>query len=156
MNNSIIAGEYEAGVKPRLYTAGAAGPIGRRGMRSGTVADVTLDDLVVRLREFAAARSWEQFHTPKNLAMALASEVGELVAELQWLTPSEAERVMADPEAAGRMRSELGDVTIYLVRLADVLGVDLVEAARGKLEESERRYDVETYRGSARKAPPLS
>ena len=120
------------------------------------MADVTLDDLVVRLREFAAARAWEQFHTPKNLAMALASEVGELVAELQWLTPSEAERVMADPEAAGRMRSELGDVTIYLVRLADVLGVDLVEAARVKLEESERRYDVETYRGSARKAPPLS
>jgi NTP pyrophosphatase (non-canonical NTP hydrolase) len=118
------------------------------------VAGVTLDELAVRVREFAAAR--ERFHTPKNLAMALAGEVGELVAELQWLTPEEAERVMADPQAAGRMRSELGDVTIYLVRLADVLGVDLVEAARVKLEESEHRYDVEAYRGSARKAPPLS
>jgi len=117
---------------------------------------VTLDDLAVRLREFAAARAWERFHTPKNLAMALAGEVGELVAELQWLTPSEAEGVMDDPEAAARMRSELGDVTIYLVRLADVLGVDLVEAARVKLDEGGRRYDVETYRGSARKAPPLS
>ena len=117
---------------------------------------MTLDELAVRLREFAVARAWEQFHTPKNLAMALAGEVGELVAELQWLMPEEASRVMDDADAAARMRSELGDVTIYLVRLADVLGVDLVEAARVKLAESERRYDVETYRGSARKAPPLT
>jgi NTP pyrophosphatase (non-canonical NTP hydrolase) len=129
----------------------------RRGeLASGTVADVTLDDLAAQLREFVSAREWEQFHTPKNLAMALAGEVGELVAELQWLTPEEAARVMADPQAAARMRSELADVTIYLVRLADVLGVDLIEAARTKLIESGRRYDVETYRGSARKAPPLS
>jgi NTP pyrophosphatase (non-canonical NTP hydrolase) len=117
---------------------------------------VTLDDLAVQLREFVSAREWDQFHTPKNLAMALAGEVGELVAELQWLTPEEAERVMADPQAAARMRSELADVTIYLVRLADLLGVDLIEAARVKLIESGRRYDVETYLGSARKAPPLS
>ena len=88
--------------------------------------------------------------------MALAGEVGELVAELQWLTPEETARVMADPQAADRMRSELADVTIYLVRLADVLGVDLIEAARLKLIESGRRYDAETYRRSARKAPPLS
>jgi NTP pyrophosphatase (non-canonical NTP hydrolase) len=117
---------------------------------------VTLDELAVRLREFAAAREWEQFHAPKNLAMALAGEVGELVAELQWLTPDEAAGVMDDPGAAARMRSELADVTIYLVRLADLLGVDLIEAARVKLAESELRYDVESYRGSARKAPPMS
>jgi NTP pyrophosphatase (non-canonical NTP hydrolase) len=117
---------------------------------------VTLDDLALQLREFVSARDWDQFHTPKNLAMALAGEVGELVAELQWLTPAEADQVMADPQAADRMRSELADVTIYLVRLADLLGVDLIEAARVKLAESDRRYDVETYRGSARKAPPLS
>jgi NTP pyrophosphatase (non-canonical NTP hydrolase) len=117
---------------------------------------VTLDDLAVQLREFVSVREWAQFHTPKNLAMALAGEVGELVAELQWLSPEEAARVMADPQAAARMRSELADVTIYLVRLADLLGVDLIEAARVKLIESGRRYDVETYRGSARKAPPLS
>lgn len=127
-----------------------------RSRRKRSVADVTLEDLVVRLREFAAIRDWEQFHTPKNLAMALAGEVGELLAELQWLTPEEAARVMADPEAAGRMRSELADVTIYLVRLADVLDVGLIEAARMKLEESERRYNVEEFRGSARKAPPMS
>jgi NTP pyrophosphatase (non-canonical NTP hydrolase) len=123
--------------------------------RGRTVAVVTLGELAVGLREFAAAREWEQFHTPKNLAMALAGEVGELLAELQWLTPEEAARVMEDSEAAARVRSELADITIYLVRLADLLGVDLIEAARAKLAETERRYDVENYRGSARKAPPL-
>jgi NTP pyrophosphatase (non-canonical NTP hydrolase) len=117
---------------------------------------VTLDELAEALREFAAARDWEQFHTPKNLAMALAGEVGELLAELQWLTPEEASRIMEDPQAAARMRSELADVTIYLVRLADLLGVELTAAAQAKLTESERRYDVQTYRGSARKAPPIS
>jgi NTP pyrophosphatase (non-canonical NTP hydrolase) len=121
-----------------------------------TVADVTLEQLALRLREFAAVRDWDQFHTPKNLAMALAGEVGELLAELQWLTPQEAARVMADPEAAARVRSELADVTIYLVRLADLLDVDLIEAAQAKLDEGERRYNVADYRGSARKAPPLS
>jgi NTP pyrophosphatase (non-canonical NTP hydrolase) len=122
----------------------------------GTVADVTLDDLAVQLQEFVSAREWDQFHTPKNLVMALVGEVGELVAELQWLTPEESARVMADPQAAARMRSELADVIIYLVRLADLLDVDLIEVARVKLIESGRRYDVEAYFGSARKAPPLS
>lgn len=139
--------------RPRQHPAG---PYGSSARWERTVADVTLDELAARLQEFAAARAWEKFHTPKNLAMALAGEVGELVAELQWLTPDEAARVMDDPEAAARMRSELADVTIYLVRLADVLGVDLIEAAQAKLAENERRFDVESYRGSARKALPMS
>lgn len=113
-----------------------------------------LDDLARRLDRFADARDWTQFHTPKNLAMALAGEVGELVAELQWLTPEEAERVMADdPDAAARIRAELGDVTNYLVRLATVLGVDLIAAAHAKIDANDRRYPADTYRGSARKAP---
>ncbi|MGW0588479.1 nucleotide pyrophosphohydrolase [Streptosporangium sp. NPDC002607] len=114
-----------------------------------------LEELAGRLRRFAHEREWEQFHTPKNLAMALAGEVGELLAELQWLTPEESARATEDPEAAGRLRSELADVMVYLTRLADVLNVDLVEAAHAKLDQSEKRYDVEAYRGSARKAPPL-
>jgi NTP pyrophosphatase (non-canonical NTP hydrolase) len=86
--------------------------------------------------------------------MALAGEVGELVAEFQWLTPAEA--VRPDADTMNRVRAELGDVMGYLVRLADVLGVDLIEAANAKLDESERRYDPELYRGSAKKAPPLA
>ncbi|RCG32745.1 nucleotide pyrophosphohydrolase [Sphaerisporangium album] len=115
-----------------------------------------LEGLAERLRRFAQARDWEQFHTPKNLAMALAGEVGELLAEFQWLTPSESSEVMEDPEASGRVRSEVGDVMIFLIRLADILDIDLVQAAHAKLDESEKRYTVEDYRGSARKAPPLA
>nr|WP_189180724.1 nucleotide pyrophosphohydrolase [Microbispora rosea] len=106
------------------------------------------------MREFVRDRDWERFHTPKNLAMALAGEAGELVAEFQWLTPEESRDL--DEDALRRVRAELGDVTLYLVRLADVLGVDLAEAANAKLDDNERRYDPETYRGSARKAPPLT
>ena len=84
--------------------------------------------------------------------MALAGEVGELVAEFQWLTPEESSAVMADASAADRVRAEIGDVMIYLTRLADVLGIDLVSAARDKLSSSARRYPIEGSRGSARKA----
>jgi NTP pyrophosphatase (non-canonical NTP hydrolase) len=112
-------------------------------------------DLADRLRDFAAARDWEQFHTPKNLVMALAGEAGELLAEFQWLTPEEATGIMADPQAARQVRSEIADIFLYLTRLADVLEVDLLGSAADKLEENERRYDVATYRGSRRKAPAL-
>ncbi|MFI6299718.1 nucleotide pyrophosphohydrolase [Nonomuraea sp. NPDC050790] len=110
-----------------------------------------IEELAARFRTFVEARDWERFHTPKNLVMALAGEVGELVAEFQWLAPGEP----LDEETTARVRAELGDVTGYLVRLADVLGVDLIAAAHAKLSESEKRYDPATYRGSARKAPPL-
>jgi len=112
-----------------------------------------IGDLAERLRDFTAARDWEQFHTPKNLAMALAGEAGELLAEFQWLTPDEAARVMADPQSARQVRAEIADVFLYLTRLADVLGIDLLAAAADKLAENERRYDAATYRGSRRKAP---
>jgi NTP pyrophosphatase (non-canonical NTP hydrolase) len=115
-----------------------------------------IGELAARLRTFAAVREWERFHTPKNLAMALSGEVGELLAELQWLTPEESQAVMTDAEAGARVRSEMADVFIYLTRLADVLGVDLLKAAHAKLDEGERRYDAETYRGTIRKAPPLT
>ena len=88
--------------------------------------------------------------------MALAGEVGELLAELQWLPPDESAAVMDDPAAGGRVRAELGDVVIYLMRLADVLGIDPVQAAHDKLDDSARRYTVAEYRGTTRKAPPLA
>ncbi|MFG2109833.1 nucleotide pyrophosphohydrolase [Micromonospora chersina] len=110
-----------------------------------------MNDLTNRVRAFAEDRHWQQFHTPKNLAMALAGEVGELLAEFQWLTPEQATAVMDDPEASARVRAEIGDVMIYLTRLADVLGIDLVEAAVTKLAEVAVRYPVEQVKGSATK-----
>ncbi|WP_446215163.1 nucleotide pyrophosphohydrolase [Micromonospora sp. IBHARD004] len=110
-----------------------------------------MSDLTTQVRAFAEERDWQQFHTPKNLAMALAGEVGELLAEFQWLTPEQASAVMEDTEAAARVRAEIGDVMIYLTRLADVLGIDLVEAALTKLDEVAVRYPVHQVKGSAAK-----
>jgi dCTP diphosphatase len=101
------------------------------------------------LRAFAAERDWEPFHTPKNLAMALTGEAGELAAEFQWLT--EAESRALEPARLERVRQEAADVLLYLVRLADKLGFDLVEAARQKVELNAQRYPAEQVRGSARK-----
>lgn len=115
-----------------------------------------LEELATRVRLFARARDWEQFHTPKNLSMALAGEVGELLAELQWLTEEQAANIMADDAAAVRVRGEMADVFIYLLRLADVLAIDLRTAVESKLDDNERRYDVVSHFGTARKAPPLA
>ncbi|MFY1576701.1 nucleotide pyrophosphohydrolase [Verrucosispora sp. WMMD703] len=117
--------------------------------------DPGLADLVHRLRRFADERDWQRFHTPKNLAMALAGEVGELLAELQWLTPEESAQVMADPEHGARVRAEIGDVMIYLIRLSDILGIDPLAAATDKLTEAAHRYPVERSYGSAAKAPSV-
>lgn len=97
-----------------------------------------IEEVAARLRAFAAARDWEVFHTPKNLAMALAGEAGELLAEFQWLTPEEAASL--DEESLARVRSEMSDVATYLIRLADVLGVDLIDAIHTKMAEVEVRY----------------
>lgn len=114
-----------------------------------------LDALTAALRRFADDRAWGQFHTPKNLVMALVGEVGELVEHFQWLTPEESLEVMADATSARRVADELADVLIYLVRLADVLGVDLLDASRTKLAANAERYPADRVRGSADKAPPL-
>jgi NTP pyrophosphatase (non-canonical NTP hydrolase) len=111
-----------------------------------------VDGLAAELRRFADERDCNKFHTPKNLVMALAGEVGELVAEFQWLTANESANVMADGPAGARVRAEIGDVMIYLTRLTDVLGIDLVSAAHDTIANSARRYPVEASRGTARKA----
>jgi NTP pyrophosphatase (non-canonical NTP hydrolase) len=99
-----------------------------------------LEDLRDALRRFAAARDWDTYHTPKNLVMALSGEVGELTDLFQWLSPEQAARAMDDPELAWNVRDELADVMHYLVRLADKLDVDLVEAAFAKIERNEKRF----------------
>ena len=110
---------------------------------------MTLDELTDALRAFAAERDWDQFHTPKNLAMALAGEAGELLAEYQWLTPQES--LALDDQKKQAVADEMGDVLIYLVRLADVAGIDLLEAASAKLHRNRRRYTVEQAMGTAEK-----
>ncbi|WP_410619257.1 nucleotide pyrophosphohydrolase [Amycolatopsis sp. cmx-8-4] len=101
---------------------------------------MTFDDVTQRLRDFAAARSWEPFHTPKNLAMALSGEVGELTSLFQWLTPEESDAWRADPALEKNVLDEIADVTLYLLQLADRLGVDLAEAAHAKIDRNELRF----------------
>jgi dCTP diphosphatase len=101
------------------------------------------------LRQFAAERDWDQFHSPKNLASALAVEAAELLERFQWLTEDES-RNLSPPDLA-RVREELADVLNYLVRLADKLDVDLLEAARDKIGKNALKYPAEKARGSARK-----
>lgn len=99
---------------------------------------MTLDDLQQRLRQFADERDWQRFHTPKNLAMALSVEASELVEIFQWLTPDESSAVM-DSDEAEHVREELADILIYLVRLADVLEVDLEAAGQAKIARNAQR-----------------
>lgn len=98
----------------------------------------TLDELRLALRSFADERNWFEYHTPKNLAMAIAGEAGELAAEFQWLTAEESVNLTDEKRAA--VVSEIADVLIYLVRLADELDVDLLESAHAKNEFNKHRY----------------
>jgi NTP pyrophosphatase (non-canonical NTP hydrolase) len=113
----------------------------------------TFDDLRQRLAAFAAERDWDQFHSPKNLAMALAAEAGELLEHFQWLT--EAQSAALTDAARDEVALELADILLYLVRISDKLGVDLVEAAHRKIGLNELKYPAELARGSARKYDQL-
>ena len=108
-----------------------------------------LRTLQQRLAAFAAARDWDQFHSPKNLAMALSVEAAELVEEFQWLTEEQSRTL--DAERRERVRLELADVFIYLLRLADKLDVDLMRSADDKIALNERKYPAERVRGDSRK-----
>ena len=132
--------------------AAPPGPSARPGCYTWLV---TIDDLQRRLREFVAERDWEQFQTPKNLVMALTGEVGELNEIFQWLTPEQAAAVMSDPAQASSVRDEIADVLAYLLRLADVLGVDVAAALTAKIGKNAVKYPVEAARGVADKYPTL-
>ena len=112
-----------------------------------------LDALRDRIRDFSRERDWDQFHSPKNLAMALAGEAGEVLEIFQWLTEEQSRAL--DEKALARARDEIADVLLYLVRLADRLGVDPLAAAQRKLEENARKYPVDKARGNARKYDEL-
>ena len=105
------------------------------------------------LRQFAAERDWDQFHSPKNLAMALAVEAAELLERFQWVTEDDSKRL--PPAELAAVREEMADVLNYLVRLADKLDVNLIEAAREKIARNAQKYPVEKSHGSAKKYSEL-
>lgn len=109
----------------------------------------TLDDLVAALRRFTTEREWQQFHDPKNLAMLLASETGELVAEYRWVRGEDADAHSREPAARARIAAEVADVGIALLLLCDRIGLDLAEAVTAKLAANAARYPVEASRGRA-------
>jgi len=101
------------------------------------------------LRDFAEKRDWTQFHSPKNLAMALAVEAAELMEHFQWL--GEAESAALEPERLAAVADEIADVQLYLIRLADRLNIDIPQAVASKTQKNEEKYPVEKVRGSSRK-----
>jgi len=109
----------------------------------------TLAELREHLRRFAQARDWDQFHSPKNLAMALIAEAAELVEHFQWLTEAQSAELSADKKA--EVAEELADVLVYLVRIADKLDIDLLAAASAKMAHNEAKYPAEHVKGSAKK-----
>ncbi|MFC9428123.1 MULTISPECIES: nucleotide pyrophosphohydrolase [unclassified Streptomyces] len=104
------------------------------------MTELDVAQLQRRLAAFAAAREWEPYHTPKNLAAALSVEASELLEIFQWLTPEESARVMADPESAHRVRDEVADVLAYLLQFCAVLDVDPLAALAAKVERNELRF----------------
>lgn len=104
--------------------------------------DITVRKLQRRLAEFAAARDWEQYHTPKNLAAALSVEASELVEIFQWLTPAESVRVMTDRDSAERVEDEVADVLAYLLQFCEVLEIDALAALDAKIERNEKRFPM--------------
>jgi dCTP diphosphatase len=109
----------------------------------------SLDTLRQHLRAFAAARAWERFHTPKNLAMALSVETAELLEPFQWLTAEQSQNL--SPAQREAVRQEIADVLIYLTRLADLLDIDLLQAAADKLVINAHKYPADTAHGNALK-----
>ena len=105
------------------------------------------------LRRFASDREWDQFHSPKNLAIALSVEASELLEHFQWLSEEQSQSM--PNEALSEVRKEMADVLLYLIRLADKLGVDLVDAAQSKLLENAEKYPVEKSKGTSKKYTDL-
>lgn len=113
------------------------------------MSHTTLEELKIKLRQFADERDWDQFHSPKNLSMALIAEAAELVEHFQWVTEEQSSNV--PQQKLDEIALELADIQIYLVRLADKLHLDLMEAVGRKLELNSKKYPADKVRGSSKK-----
>jgi dCTP diphosphatase len=108
-----------------------------------------MQELILQLREFARERKWEQFHSPKNLSMALSVEVSEIMEHFQWLTEEQSKQL--DSIKLEKVKDEIGDVLIFLTNLADKLGIDPVKAAKDKIEKNKKKYPADVVKGKADK-----
>ncbi|HBM16086.1 MAG TPA: nucleotide pyrophosphohydrolase [Lentisphaeria bacterium] len=110
---------------------------------------MNLDSLKQKIEHFAREREWEQYHSPKNLSMALAVEAAELIEEFQWLTEKESRNL--SEEKLQKVKDEIGDIFIYLLRISGVLDIDIIEAGHAKFKKNEIKYPVDKCKGSSRK-----
>ena len=112
-----------------------------------------MQELIKKLRKFAKERDWEQFHSPKNLSMALAVEIAELMEHFQWLTEEQSSNL--DQRTLAKVKEEIGDIQIYLARLADQLDINPILAAKEKLQKNAEKYPIEKAKGRANKYTDL-
>ena len=112
-----------------------------------------LDALHAEIREFVRERDWDRYHDPKNLAMAVASEAGELVAELRWVPSEDADAACREPERRARIEAEVADVAITLLMFCERTGLDVAEAVHRKLAANRIKYPVERWRGRSEPDP---
>lgn len=120
-----------------------------RNSRTSQTARTTIRTLQQRLGKFSAKRKWDTFHTPKNLSMALVVECGELAEHFQWLSAAQSKRL--NKKTLIEVEQEIADVFLYLLRLADILKIDLLEAASKKILINDQKYPADVVRGSAKK-----
>ena len=110
-----------------------------------------MDSLIKKLRKFSEDRDWEQFHSPKNLVMALTSEVGELSDIFQWISEEQSKLDNIDPKDLDKAKEELADVFLYTLRIADKLGIDLKKEANKKIEVNGKKYPINLSKGNSTK-----
>lgn len=122
-----------------------------RGMNQRSDDTTTLGTLKQEVLAFAQERDWEQFHSPKNLSMAIAAEAAELMEPLLWVTPEQSRAVMARPEKRAALQDELADIVVYCLEFANQTGIDLASAITAKMARNAQKYPVEKSRGRSEK-----
>ena len=124
-------------------------------MAACTESATTISDLKARVLAFVRARDWEQFHSPKNLSMALAAEAGELMEHFLWATPEQSRAIANEPAKRSKIADELADVVIYALEFANITGLDVAAAIEAKMKANAQKYPVEKARGRSEKYTEL-
>ncbi len=122
---------------------------GTKSIMNNQILDITAFQKIIA--DFAKQRDWEQFHTPKNLSMALSVEAGELVELFQWLTAEQSQKIKDDPAKKQAAQEEIADILTYLLRISDILEIDIPSSLADKIEQNGKKYPVDKSRGNAKK-----